>query len=79
MLPLCLRPLTLDEEIAPPPESRVGRMWRNASHNLRRRIYREKMAKAQAIMEEQDAPAEEVEYEGLFRQFSCIGVTYEDL
>ena len=68
VLPLCLRPLTLDEELAPPPDSRFSRMWRSASHRLRRRIHREKMAKAQAIIEEEeeeDPPAQEPESEGL--------------
>ena len=56
--------------MAPPPESRMARMWRNASYNLRRRIYREKMAKAQALIEEEEGEEgahtqEEPEYEGL--------------
>lgn len=57
--------------MAPPPESRMARMWRNASYNLRRRIYREKMAKAQALIEEEEEEEEgahtqeEPEYEGL--------------
>ena len=40
IIPACLRPLTDEEEEAPPPETRTGRCIRAATFRLRRALHR---------------------------------------
>lgn len=60
-MPACLRPLTLDEELAPPPATATARILRAASHKLRRAIHKKRMrrqskAQQQRVEEELREP-----------------------
>ena len=43
-MPKCLRPLTLEEEYAPPPPYRVHRLWLQVNHPMRKWLHRGKEA-----------------------------------
>ena len=55
IIPACLRPLTDEEEVAPPPETRTGRCIRAATFRLRRALHRTRPRGQHAA----EAPAEE--------------------
>ena len=58
IIPACLRPLTDEEEVAPPPETRTGRCIRAATFRLRRALHRNRLRGQHAA----EAPAEEKEH-----------------
>ena len=57
-MPACLRPLTLDEEMAPPPPSQPARLLRAASHRLRKALHKKHMLRQRAEEERMQAELE---------------------